>query len=83
VDKLNYIIFCKPTCPFCTKAIKLLEDKEKTFKVVDFREGQDQVLSEIKEAMSWPTVPMVFHRDGAVMTFIGGYTDLVKHLDNV
>ena len=83
MDKLNYIVFCKPTCPFCVKAIKLLEDKEKTFKVVDFREGQESVLTEIKDAMNWPSVPMIFHRDEATMKFIGGYTDLVKHFEDV
>ena len=80
---MNYIIFCKPTCPFCIKAVKILEEREETFKVVDFSEEQAQVLAEIKGAMNWPTVPMVFHRNGPAIRFIGGYTDLVKHFEDV
>ena len=40
------------------------------------------ILQEIKEAYNWPTVPMIFQvRDNTSINFIGGFTDLEKHLD--
>lgn len=77
---MSYIIFCKPTCPFCTKAVNLLEQRGKSFKIVSFEEDQQQVLEEMKQAMEWPTVPMVFLRSDATINFIGGFTDLEEHL---
>tara|TARA_B100001123_G_C14330002_1_gene638738 strand:- start:151 stop:393 length:243 start_codon:yes stop_codon:yes gene_type:complete len=80
---MSYIVFCKPTCPFCVSAVELLENKNKTFRVVDFNDDQLEILEDMKLAFEWPTVPMVFHREGHTLEFIGGYTDLTKHLENV
>ena len=77
----KYVLFTKPSCPFCVDAVSLLEEKGETMKVVSFKEDQEDVLSEVKSAYDWPTVPMVFTVDGANISFIGGYTDLVRHLD--
>jgi len=79
---MSYIIFCKPTCPFCTEAVKLLEEKEKNFKIVNFQEDQQQILEEVKDAMEYPTVPMIFLRSGQAIEFVGGFTDLEKHLED-
>ena len=77
---MKYIIFCKPSCPFCVKAVSLLEDSKKSFKVVDFNEDQIGVLQEIKAALEWQTVPMIFTKSNNDMKFIGGFTDLAEHL---
>tara|TARA_R100000008_G_C3542055_1_gene145344 strand:+ start:297 stop:539 length:243 start_codon:yes stop_codon:yes gene_type:complete len=78
---MRYVIFSKPECPYCIKAIELLEKTEKTFKVVNFAPQQENILNEMKEAYEWSTVPMVFRidEDGAI-DFVGGYTDLSKYL---
>ena len=79
---MNYIVFCKPQCPFCVQAVNLLEHEDKSFKVINFNDEQQNVLQEVKEALNWPTVPIVFRREGPILEFIGGYTDLVKHIED-
>jgi len=79
---MKYVLFIKEECPFCIKAKELLIEKNENFKLVTFNHGQEEVLKEIKEAYDWPTVPMIFHVTGdATIKFVGGYTDLEKHLD--
>ena len=77
---MRYILFIKETCPFCVKAVNLLEEKGLSYKVVNFLPEQQQLLREIKEAYSCSTVPMIFERNGADISFIGGFTDLEKWL---
>ena len=79
---MNYVVFCKPSCPFCIKAVDLLNEKQKTFNVVNFKDEHAAVLDELKEAMDWRTVPMVFLRSDNNFEFIGGFTDLEKHLQD-
>ena len=78
---MKYVLFIKETCPFCIQAQELLEEYEVNFKLVKFEEDQGKVLQEIKHAYEWDTVPMIFQvTDHATINFIGGYTDLEKHL---
>jgi glutaredoxin len=79
---MKYVLFIKEECPFCIKAKELLIEKNENFKLVTFNHSQEEVLKEIKEAYDWPTVPMIFHvTDSATMKFVGGYTDLERHLN--
>ena len=78
---MRYILFVKKTCPFCIKAERLLKEKALDYKLVAFEHGQESVLQEIKEAHDWKTVPMIFHREGNLISFIGGYTDLLGHFE--
>lgn len=77
----KYIVFSKPSCPFCVKAVELLKEKKAVNSVVNFNGSMEQqvLLSEIKSAYDYETVPMIFKRDGNSVQFIGGYTDLVEH----
>ena len=77
----RYIVFSKPQCPYCIKAVELLKEKGVVNSVVNFNDSMDQqiILSEVKAAYDYKTVPMVFKRDGDSVQFIGGYTDLVEH----
>ena len=79
---MNYIVYVRDNCPFCVKAEKLLNTKNLNYKIVNFSDDQTELLSEIKDAYSWPTVPMIFRREKNEIEFIGGYTDLEKILDN-
>ena len=79
--KEKFIIFCKPSCPFCVSAVDLLRREGITFKQVTFTPEQDDLLTEVKNAYEWRTVPMIFKRAGNNITFIGGYTDLLDHLE--
>lgn len=78
----RFILFIKEKCCFCIKAEKLLQEKELSFKKVLFEEEQENVLKEIKDAMDYKTVPMIFERDEAGVRFIGGYSDLKIYLNN-
>ena len=79
---MKYVLFIKEACPYCIKAKELLTARDKNFKLIVFSEGQKEILTEIKDAYEWPTVPMIFHvTENAAINFIGGYTDLEKHLN--
>ena len=79
---MKYVMFSKSTCPFCSQAQELLEKSNKNYKIVDFKEPQQELLQEIKDAYDWPTVPMVFElRSGSDIKFIGGYSDLVSYFE--
>ena len=77
---MRYVLFMKEECPYCVKARQLLEEKDQNFKIVSFEPDQESVLTEIKDAYDWPTVPMIFKiDDDKKINFIGGYSDLVEH----
>jgi glutaredoxin len=77
---MRYILFTRDNCPFCVEAQALLEQKGLDYKTVNFTPEQSLILKEVKEAYQWNTVPMIFQREGAMIEFIGGYTDLEKLL---
>ena len=78
----EYILYVKKTCPFCIKAEKLLLDNGMVgqIKIVPFDE-QIPALEHMKWAYSHKTVPMIFHRTGRNMIFVGGYSDLISYLE--
>ena len=78
----RYIVYVRDNCPFCVKAQELLELNNLNYKIVNFAPDQAELLSEIKSAYNWPTVPMVFCREKNEIQFVGGYTDLVKFLND-
>ena len=79
---MSYVLFIKSECPYCVETEKLLHSKNLSFKKVVFNEKQQQILDEIKEAYEWKTVPMIFHRLGKNIKFVGGFDDLAEHLSD-
>tara|TARA_B100000424_G_C22817656_1_gene437552 strand:+ start:389 stop:637 length:249 start_codon:yes stop_codon:yes gene_type:complete len=79
--KTEFILFCKPSCPYCVKAHELLQEKDLEYQVVNFEPEDQQVLDQIKEAYQWKTVPMVFVKNAQNTTLIGGYSDLALFLE--
>jgi len=79
---MNYILFAKKECPFCIKAEDLLKTHDLNYSMVNFQEDQSDILQEIKNAYDWGTVPMIFARDADSIKFVGGFTDLVRFLEN-
>ena len=77
---MRYIIFMKDDCPYCVDAIELLKSKGLSYNSIVFNKDQDNILSEVKDAYHWQTVPIVVSRDADNIKLIGGYTDLVEHL---
>jgi len=78
---MRYILFIREECPFCTKATALLEDKKLNYNAINFEPEQAKILEEMKKIHNWKTVPMIFLREENKTEFIGGYSDLKKHLN--
>tara|TARA_A100001515_G_scaffold104083_2_gene84734 strand:- start:123 stop:365 length:243 start_codon:yes stop_codon:yes gene_type:complete len=77
---VNYIVYVRDSCPYCVKAEELLKTKNLNYKIVNFSTSQTELLSEIKDAYNWSTVPMIFRRSKNDIEFVGGFTDLEKLL---
>ena len=77
----KYILFTRPTCIFCKKAIAYLNDGGYKYNTIEISPEQGELSDEVKRAYEWNTFPMVFHRDKNTIKFIGGYTDLVKSFE--
>ncbi len=78
----KYILYVKEKCPFCIKAKEMLSIYEKEFYTISL-DNSPEILSEIKTAWSYDTVPMIFECDNSnasAVKFIGGYTDLKSML---
>lgn len=73
----NWVIWGRPGCSYCDKALALLKEKGQTFQKFDVR--QNPVLVDFMEASGMPlTVPQVFLNGH----LIGGYDELSTILDN-
>ena len=69
------IIYTKDPCPFCVRAINLLNEKNLTYQEIDLTDKPEEI-QRIKDETGWRTVPIILINDQVV----GGYTDL-KTLD--
>jgi glutaredoxin 3 len=69
------VIYTKVPCPYCDRAINLLEEKKLDFSEIDLTDRPDEI-QKIKDQTGWRTVPIILINDQV----IGGYTDL-KALD--
>jgi glutaredoxin 3 len=67
----NVKVYTKDPCPFCVRAIRLLEDLQVPFEEVDLT-GKDDEIQKIKNETGWRTVPIIMV-DGKL---VGGFTDL-------
>lgn len=65
----------KNPCPYCDRAITLLDNKGLKYEIIDLTDRLDE-LQTWKDKTGWKTVPMIFIND----ELVGGYTDL-KTLD--
>ena len=75
-------IYAWTDCPFCVHAKTLLIEKEEQFMFCCLDQS-DALLKFIKQKYQWETVPMIVekHTEHNEEKFIGGYTDLVKYLE--
>ena len=77
-----YKIYIKSGCPYCTKALEVL-DKYRQEYVVNVMDGNDDLLTEVKSTWNWQTIPIIIEvSDRNGFKFVGGYTDLVELFDN-
>ncbi len=68
-------MYKKNPCPYCDRAINLLNDKKLQYEIIDLT-GKPDEIERIKNETGWRTVPIILIND----KLIGGYTDL-KALD--
>ena len=81
ISKRYFIIHGRTSCPFCVKAVGLLESKNISY---IFSPVEGGLLEEVKNRLAHATVPIVVERDlhrPAHENFIGGYTDLCAYLN--
>ncbi len=70
------LIYTKDPCPYCVRAIRLLEEKGFAFKEVDLTDRPEEI-DRLKNETGWRTVPIILING----KLIGGYQDL-KALDD-
>lgn len=73
----RYHLIIKESCPYCQKAIALLDSKGLIYNL-DPMDETPELLMEIKESLGYKTVPMIWEINHlGSKTFIGGYSELV------
>ncbi len=76
----DVIVYMKPTCPYCQKAIATLEAKTQNITIIDIvaePEKRDEMIRKIPEGRR-PTVPQIFIKG----EYIGGCDDLLAIKDD-
>lgn len=69
--KTEIKLYKKDPCPYCDRAIHLLESKNAPFEIIDLTDKPSEI-QRIKNETGWMTVPIIVI-NGKV---IGGFTDL-------
>ena len=75
-----FIVHGRTSCPYCVRAISLLEEKNINY---IFSQVSDNMRATLVEAYDWPTVPVVVERqllDGSAESLMGGFDDLCAYL---
>tara|TARA_R110000824_G_scaffold555_4_gene3583 strand:- start:3616 stop:3864 length:249 start_codon:yes stop_codon:yes gene_type:complete len=77
-----FVIYAWGDCPFCLSAKELLEEKGERHMMI-YLDNDDVLLNYFQKLYDWPTVPIIlFHNtEEHDTTLIGGYTDLIAHLE--
>tara|TARA_R110002012_G_scaffold13985_1_gene58797 strand:+ start:228 stop:491 length:264 start_codon:yes stop_codon:yes gene_type:complete len=80
----SYILYTREKCPFCIKALKRLDEEEKSYKAVPIDECPEDFVNNLKEAYEHNSFPMVLGYITASKTYgwVGGCDNLMTHLDN-
>ena len=79
-DRKYFIVHGRQSCPFCVKAVGLLEERNINY---IFSPMSGEYEDKVKEQYSWRTVPIVVERsgtNGANENLIGGFDDLSAYL---
>ncbi len=72
----NVKIYVKDPCPFCVRAIRLLEELNIAYDEIDLTDKDDEI-QKLKNETGWRTVPIIMIKG----KLIGGYTDLKALVD--
>ena len=85
-NERGFTIYTKPKCGYCEKAKELLKNENNIYKIIDcdnycFHHRNDFIsFMKNKTNNTWNnTFPIIFHNE----KYIGGFTDLVKYIENL
>tara|TARA_R110000824_G_scaffold332200_1_gene518849 strand:+ start:3697 stop:4011 length:315 start_codon:yes stop_codon:yes gene_type:complete len=86
--KKQYILVTRGSCPYCESAVSLLKENKLNFSYTDM-EFNREALHMVSREFDWNTVPIIWEQEvdweneARVLesTFIGGYSELKKHLE--
>ena len=77
---VRYTVWAKSHCPYCQRAQELLLEKELPYDIIMVDENKE-LLQEVQQKFNWPTVPVIVETKDDNEIFVGGFTDLVEHLE--
>ena len=72
-------MWAKSGCPYCHDAQMVLLQNQMPHEV-QIVDDNPALLTEVQDKYEWSTVPVIVERVDGEERFVGGYTDLVKHL---
>lgn len=79
-----YVLYLVDGCPYCESAMRLVSSEPREYYAKYF-DWEDDLLLEAKNKYNHRTVPIISkftpYGDELKEEFIGGYTELVKHLE--
>ena len=73
-------MWIRSDCTYCQEAQALLLQKGAAHEII-IVDGKKEELQEIQTQYNWKTVPVVVETTATGDEFIGGYDDLVTHLE--
>lgn len=76
-----FTVYVLTDCPYCKRAVSLLEEKNIPFIVVVMDKNQE-FLQKVKQDMNHPTVPIVVQQAELGIRFIGGCDNLEAFLQS-
>jgi len=77
----KYALWVKNTCPYCTKAVALLNDKKIDYVVWDVTDASDTRIKALKESTAHETFPICYEFTSIGPKKIGGFEELESHLN--
>lgn len=77
----KFLIYMKPTCPYCIKAMQLMDNNSFLYKKIDVNQFGEKY-NIIKDKMNVRTVPQIFDiRDPKKIKYIGGCDNFIDFLN--
>lgn len=77
---MNFTIYGKPTCGYCTKAKQLLDGHNRSYTYLEVGGQVTKEQLEVLVGEPVKTVPQIFVSDDGISRYIGGYTELVEYI---
>ena len=80
---MKYIIVGRDTCRWCNQAQQLLDEKKYKYEFIDSHELNPKDVYYKHIPIDYNFIPKILLINNKMITWIGGYEDLVKHLSTI